>query len=114
MKTRKRMTIPTARKALLSLLIMACLVILPATASAGVLVKARVGPVTVRVGDRPQVRILSSCGAPRRTVVVDRCGTVVVEPHRHRHHRDRAWIPGHYKIDRHGCRSWVPGHWKRI
>ena len=115
MKTRKRTTIPAARKALLPVLILAALTILPAVATAGVMVKAKMGPVTIRVGDQPQVRVLTSCGAPRGTVVVDRCGTALVMPQRHGHgHRDRVWIPAHYKIDRHGCRSWVPGHWKRI
>lgn len=96
------------------------LVLAAPQAQAGLVVRADLGPVTVRVdsGHGPSlpgsgwmvVRDGSCCAAARdfgRQVVV------VSDGHR-RHHRHMVWVPGHFTAKRHGCRNWVPGHWKRF
>ncbi len=83
-------------------------------AAAGVVIRAKVGPVTVKVGPRGH----GCCGPVyvhhtyrhRRTC---RRTTVVVE-RPYRCGPEAVWVPGHYKVKWNGRRKWVPGHWRLI
>ncbi len=83
-------------------------------ATAGVVIRAKVGPVTVKVGHQGR----RSCGpvyvhhtyrhrrsCRRTTVVVERPVYYGAEA---------VWVPGHYKVKWNGRRKWVPGHWRLI
>ncbi len=100
-------------KAAVLVLVLGFMVTGATQAAASVVVRAKVGPVSVRVGNQGR----SCCGpvyvhktyrhrrSCRRTVVVARpayCGAEAV------------WVPGHYKVKWNGRRKWVPGHWRLI
>lgn len=90
-------------------------------AQAGLVIRADLGPVTVRVGSGygpvlphgggwAVVKDRSCCDSARHYG-----GQVVVVSERHRrHHQHMVWVPGHYTAKRHGCRNWVPGRWQRF
>lgn len=82
-------------------------------AAAKVVVRAKVGPVYVKVGGNnyrhhgPRV-VYTRPYRPARA-----CGTtVVVEPRPYR--TEAVWVPGHWKVKWNGRRKWVPGHWALI
>jgi len=81
-------------------------------AAAKVVVRAKVGPVTVKVGSGHSCctttyvrRSHRRCGNHARTVVVSRPRPV---------RREAVWMPGHFKVNRCGYRKWVPGHWRLV
>lgn len=82
-------------------------------ASAKVIVRAKMGPVSVKVGggghgyytDTHVRRSHRGCRTCSQTVVVRKQRPC---------HREAVWVPGHFKVNRYGYRKWVEGHWRLI
>ncbi len=82
---------------------------------AAVVVRAKVGPVSVRIG---QTGWNYGHGGSSHVYRVNRHrrshrAVVVVERDR-RYRSEVVWVPGHYVIKRNGHRKWVRAHWKLI
>lgn len=119
--TRVAASRPLVIKAAAALSLTLALLAAAPQAKAGLVIRADLGPVTVRVndgrcapalpaGDWVVARDRSCCSAARAYG-----GQVVlVSGHRHRHHQHMVWVPGHLTAKHRGCRTWVPGHWQRF
>jgi len=108
MKTRR--TSNAMLKAATLVLVLGFMVTGASQASAKVVVRAKVGPVTVKVGQKGHNCGRSYRGCSHRPY---RTRTVVVrEPRSCR--SEAVWVPGHWKVKWNGRRKWVPGHWRLI
>ncbi len=88
------------------------LMLATAQVQASVVVRAKVGPVSVRVGNAGW-NYGHGGSAHVYRVSRHRRGpgvTVIVARPRYRN-RDTVWVPGHYVIKRNGHRKWVRGHY---
>jgi len=82
-------------------------------ASAKVIVRAKMGPVSVKVGGGGHGYYQSNhVGRSHRGCRT--CSQTVVVRQQRPCRREAVWVPGHYKVTQCGYRKWVEGRWRLI
>ncbi len=100
-----------------AVIILALSFLMMATTEAGasIVVRAKAGPVSVRIGN---AGLTHGHGGPAHVYRVSRnrrgSGAIVMIEQPCRCRRDVVWVPGHFVTKRHGHRKWVRGHWRGI